>query len=507
VIGVRRRPVAAPAHDLPSLPRNPTVYGIDVLPWLFELRQFRGPEVTLGTIGEAKWDEIAELGVDAVWLRGVWARSAEGARIALRTAELVARFRETIRDFKACDVVGSSASIRAYEVDPRLGTRTDLARARAAMARRGIRLILDFVPNHVAPDHPWVTTHPSCFIQGDAADLRDGPAEFLRCDGRILARGRDPYAPPWPDVVQLNAFDAGHRALAAAAVRDIASQCDGIRCDRAALVLNEVFARTWGARAGPIPATEYWSAVIEPVKTSRPDFLFLADSDWDREWDLQQLGFDYTYDRRLRDRLVHDAPDSVRAHLKAEPGYQRRLARFLEEDGGSPVATAFGLARHRAVAVAAATQVGARIFHEGQCAGRRRKPCDFLVRRPADDGDRAVAAFYRLLLAALRREPLRDGEWQLCEITGWPGNPTSASLGAWRWRGRDGWALVVVNLSGCGAQARVRLQEHDLAGRRWILGDLLSGARYERDGTELCEAGLYVDLPPWGCHLLLTDPR
>ena len=47
--------------------------------------------------------------------------------------------------------------MRRYEVDEHLGGREGLAHARKELANRGLRLILDFVPNHVAPDHPWVS--------------------------------------------------------------------------------------------------------------------------------------------------------------------------------------------------------------------------------------------------------------------------------------------------------------------------------------------------------------
>ena len=128
-----------------------------------------------------------------------------------------------------------------------------LAAARAALAARGIRLLLDYVPNHVAPDHPWVTSRPELFIQGDEHDLEADPAGWVAAGGRVLAHGRDPYFPPWPDVVQLDASSPALRAATAETLAGIAGQCDGIRCDMAMLMINDVFARTWGGRAGPAP--------------------------------------------------------------------------------------------------------------------------------------------------------------------------------------------------------------------------------------------------------------
>ncbi|MFD9430915.1 hypothetical protein [Streptomyces sp. NPDC060002] len=70
-------------------------------------------------------------------------------------------------------------------------------------------MILDFVPDHVAPDHPWATGHPDRLFQGTADDPSRTPGDFIGAGGRGLARGCDPFFPPWPDVVQLNAFEVG----------------------------------------------------------------------------------------------------------------------------------------------------------------------------------------------------------------------------------------------------------------------------------------------------------
>ena len=69
------------------------------------------------------------------------------------------------------DVVGSAYCIRNYHVDDHLGGDAGLAVARDALAARGVGLVLDFVPNHVAPDHPWVAEHPEYFVQGTQEDL------------------------------------------------------------------------------------------------------------------------------------------------------------------------------------------------------------------------------------------------------------------------------------------------------------------------------------------------
>ena len=68
--------------------------------------------------------------------------------------------------------------------------------------------MLDFVPNHTAIDHPWVSIHPEYYVQGSEALLAGAPQNYLRVETaqgpRILAHGRDPNYPGWPDTLQLD---------------------------------------------------------------------------------------------------------------------------------------------------------------------------------------------------------------------------------------------------------------------------------------------------------------
>jgi len=129
------------------------------------------------------------------------------------------------------------------------------------------------------------------FIQGSADDARNDPASFIEAGGKVFACGRDPYFSPWQDVLQLNAFDQGLRQAVIGTISSIADQCDGIRCDMSMLMLNNVFERTWGTRAGEKPVNDYWTTVIPAIKAGYPEFRFIAEAYWDLEWELQQQGF------------------------------------------------------------------------------------------------------------------------------------------------------------------------------------------------------------------------
>jgi hypothetical protein len=283
---------------------------------------------------------------------------------------------------------------------------------------------------------------------------------------------------------------------------DIAGQCDGVRCDMAMLLLNSVFERTWGGRAGARPATEYWDDIIPAVERANPDFLFIAEAYWDMEWELQQRGFDFCYDKRLYDRLEHENAESVRLHLCADAAYQNKLLRFVENHDEPRAASAFPPAKQRAAAIVTFTLTGTRLFHEGQLEGRKVRLPVFLGRRPDEAVDPSLQDFYRRLLAVIDNPAFRQGDWRLCERSGWPDNSSFEHLVAWTWRHTDDRWLVVVNLSDSAVQARVRLGWDDIGGRQWQLSDLLSGVSYERAGNDMSSTGLYVDLRPWAYHLL-----
>ncbi|WP_433794483.1 alpha-amylase [Actinoplanes sp. CA-252034] len=484
-------------------PTAPVIYEIGTWPWLAGLTRRYGRPVTLGTVPGEVWDEVAAPGVDAVWLMGVWERSPAGLAVARANASLQSAFRAALPDLTDDDVVGSPYCVRRYRVDDRLGGPEGLAAARAELDRRGVRLILDYVPNHVAPDHPATVDHPNWFIQGSEAALAADPAGWFEAAGRILAVGRDPFFPPWPDVAQLNAFDEGLREATVATLTWIGEQCDGVRCDMAMLVTNDIFAGTWGEHAGPVPSAEFWPPIIERVKRAHPGLVLIAEAYWDTEWTLQRQGFDFCYDKRLYDRLTHEGAESLRKHLVADRGYQDGLLRFTENHDEPRAAAAVPGGRDRAAAVAIATLPGATLWHDGQFEGRRTRLPVFLGRYPDEPADPELRSFHRRLLAVAPR--VRRGEWRLLDCHGWPDNPSHRDVVAWSWHEGAARRLVVVNFGGRPAQARAALPWPGLSGRSWELTDLMDGRVFDRDGDELADEGLFVDLPPWGFHVLTME--
>lgn len=495
---------------------HPFIYEINTWPWLDGLSRRCGRPIGLGDVPGEVWGAIASSGADAVWLMGVWQRSPVGVAIARADGPLVQRCREILPDFTIDDIVGSPYCIRGYEVDPMLGGPDGLASARQALADRGIRLILDFVPNHVAPDHLWTTAHPEFFVGGTAEDLREEPASFIEAGGRVLANGRDPYFPAWSDVVQLNAFSTELRAAVITTLTLIAEQCDGVRCDMAMLMMSDIFGSTWGQRAGEVPAQEYWPLVIGAVRSVHPHFAFIAEAYWDLEAALQEQGFDYCYGKGLYDRFVEGGDAAaIRTQLDAEPDHLGRLVRFLENHDEPRAASVFTFEKHRIAAITSLTQPGARLIHDGQFEGRRVHLPVQLGRSPIEDVDNNLLDFYGRLMNILRSNAFRTGSWAMAEITGLAGNPTAADLLAWTWHGDTRW-LVVVNLGDQVASGMVRARwdglgaldsQHvtqDMQVDEVDLVDDTRDLRYRRSAADLTD-GLFVELGPGLWHLFRVE--
>jgi glycosidase len=471
-----------------------------------------GQGATLADVPDAVIDRWAAFGFDWIWLLGVWQTGPAGREVSRTNPEWRRGFLAELPDLTDDDICGSPFAVQAYTVHRDFGGDAALAALRQRLAAKGLRLMLDFVENHVALDHPWLLSHPSYFIHGTEADLAREPQNYVRvftAEGpAILAHGRDPYFPGWPDTLQLNYRHPFLRDAMTEELKSIAGRCDGVRCDMAMLVLPDVYARTWGDRALPIDGatpvdTPFWSDAIGRVLSEYPDFLFVAEAYWDLEWRMQQEGFAYTYDKRLYDRLRDRSAPPVRGHLHADLEYQRRSARFLENHDEPRAAAVFPPEVYRAAAVVTFFSPGMRFFHEGQLEGRRVHASMHLVRRPAEAPDPALQDFHGRLLTALRRSEVREGRWVLRECRpAWDGNPTADAFLAWTWEGKDNRRLLAcVNYGPAQGQCYVPLPFPDLRGKTVILRDLLSEARYERAGDDLTSCGLYLDLPPWGYHL------
>ena len=194
--------------------------------------------------------------------------------------------------------------------------------------------------------------------------------------------------------------------------------------------------------------------------------------------------------------------DEFKVECPTGSGRHMTLFGVLENHDEPRAAATFSPRVHEAAAVITFLSPGLRFFHQGQFEGRRKRISPHLVRGPDEPIDERLKEFYGMLLAVLRRPPVREGQWQLLDcIPAWDGNWTHDCFLAFVWQ-RPGAErlLAAVNYAPNQGQCHVRLPFTDLGNGQWRLQDLLGSARYDRAGDELRSRGLYLDVPPWQCH-------
>lgn len=178
-----------------------TSFEVNSFAFMDRMRRKYGPDLTLGTVPRSEWEEIASRGFSLVWLMGVWMRSNASRRCALTHEGLRRAYGEALPGWSEADVAGSPYAVGSYCIDPYLGTDEDLLRAKTVINELGMGLILDFVPNHLAVDHPWTESMPDCFVQGSREDMESNPELFFSPKGamswptggtRIFRRGAIP---------------------------------------------------------------------------------------------------------------------------------------------------------------------------------------------------------------------------------------------------------------------------------------------------------------------------
>jgi hypothetical protein len=495
------------AAGAPVTPPHPHLYQIHTWAWLDTLSRSADRMVMLRDVPDAEWDKIRALGFDLVYLLGIWRRSPAGRHIFRTDAKSFPTFDRALPGWTTESVTGSPFSILDYEPDPRIGNWADIDAVRAKLHARGMRLILDFVPNHTGPDHPWIVDHPDFFMQGTERDFQHSPSDFLLIEPDdkqpyFVARGRDPYFAPWADTAQIDYFSTDARTALVDLLKMIGNHCDGLRCDMAMLILNDVLAKTWHHLLldRPVPHDEFWSGALAALPT---DFIWMAEVYWDMEARLQGLGFTYTYDKRLYDRLKTGNIGDIRGHLTADAAYQGHMARFLENHDEPRSVPTFGRDRVPALAAMIATLPGLRFFHQGQLTGKEihlPMPLNQAIDEPPD---MVLEQIYETILGIASDRAFHSGDWALLDVD--TVDDTSGSLLAYRWRGDDGYRAVIINLDAAPAHGHIRIGGDLATSPRYDFADLLNQQNYIREYDDLAANGLYVRLDGYHAHIFAVS--
>ncbi|MEJ2249481.1 MAG: alpha-amylase family glycosyl hydrolase [Candidatus Lokiarchaeota archaeon] len=479
----------------------PNIYEINTLVWLNELSEKYQKKITLSNVPDEIFENKFKY-FDAIWLMGVWERSPSSREISLNHPGLIKEYKKVFKDFSKDDVVGSPYAVFYYHVSPELGGKEELEQFRKRLMDMDIKLILDYVPNHVAIDHLWTLEKSNIFIEGTKEDLENDPEGYFSRFDKIYAHGKDPYFPPWTDTVQINAYSDQARRKTKNTLLSISDLCDGVRCDMAMLVMNKIFKKTWGDKAGKPPKKDFWGEIIPEVRDKQPNFIFIGEVYWGLEWDLQQQGFDYCYDKTLYERIIGKTPTAVRNHLRAEWDYQKKLLRYIENHDEKRVINELGLNASKAAAVIALTIPGATLIYDGQMEGYNLKIPVQLQKRPILKINEDLLQYYYNLLQISRKIKHQNLNYNMCEVSNIDSYEySSENLISSQWKNKYLKYLIVTNFSPYKSKGNVLIKKNPFGETNWEFNDLLNQKTYTYNGKDLERYGLYVELDAWKSHI------
>ena len=359
-----RRVPTAVSQDTASPPawsRRAVIYEVNV-------RQFT-PEGTLRAL-QAHLPRLRRLGVDILWLMPV-------QPIGLKNRK---------------GPLGSYYAIADYTaINPEFGTAADFRALVDAAHRHGMKVILDWVANHTAFDHPWITQHTDYYI--------------TRADGTVInARDNEGRDTDWTDVAELNFDNAAMRRAMIGDMRWWLDRMgiDGFRCDV----------------AGGVP-TDFWVDARRELRKSRPDLFLLAEA----EDPKMHAAFDMTYAWQLH-HLLNDIVKGKKSTAALDGYFARddslfganayRMTFTSNHDENSWNGTEFERmgANHQAAFVLSATsQRSMPLLYTGQEVSMKKR-LRFFEKDTVDWSGPSLAGFYGTMFDLRHRQPaLANGAW------------------------------------------------------------------------------------------------
>jgi hypothetical protein len=216
------------------------------------------------------------------------------------------------------------------------------------------------------------------------------------------------------------------------------------------------------------------------------------------EWKMQELGFQFTYDKRLYDRLRENSAEPVRAHLLADVSYQSKLARFLENHDEPRAAAVFPRQRIASVVTLFSTLPGMRFYHHGQLDGLQTFVPMPLAKAQSETTDGPIRALYEKLLRFTQADVFHNGEWRLLDVLS-AGDDTYKDIVAYRWSSGSDQRLIVVNLGSHTALGRVTEAASGVS-TTYRFRDRLDESEYLRERLDINRNGLYIKLAPHHAH-------
>lgn len=483
---------------------NSLLYEINTRVWI---KRF-GPKKLLHEIPIEYWNALRSKGFEFIWLMGVWQINPNTIEKYCFEDGLKQEYTNALPDWEKKDVVGSPYSIEDYLVSTNLGGNDSLIQLKEQLNSIELKLILDFIPNHFSAESNLIESNPELFLQGTEEEFNVDSKTYFKKDDRIFAHGKDPNFDAWQDTIQINYFNNSARKIMLDKLEQISELCDGVRCDMAMLINNPIFANTWknnsSLQKSKFPQNEFWSEVIQKIKNKK-DFIFIAEAYWNTEWMLQEFGFDYTYDKRLLDRLKLETVNEIRSHLFADYNFQQKSIRFIENHDEQRAAKIFNLEKNKAAAIIAYTLPGLKLIHDGQFEGKQIRLPVQLGREPEEEISNDIYSFYKSLLSIIQSKTFKKGTWRILEpLQAWEQNYSNNNFLAWAWEYKSDKRIVIVNYSDQTSQCRIKF-DVSLEKNEIKLVDLLDEMTYIRNISEIQSDGLYVELKAFQAHIFSIE--
>lgn len=444
-----------------------TLYLVNTRLWMAGLRQKYQREITMDSVPDEEWSMLKNYGY--VWFMGIYKPSEASQQQAKKYTHQYIYALPDIDPEK--DVTASPFAIPEYSPNQLIAKDWDeWDRMVEKLHKRGVKVIVDFVPNHTALDHPWAKTNPEYYIQGTPEQYAANPSFYHQCVDQIgqiqyLAHGKDPNFPEWSDTLQLNYARPIVQEEMKKVLLSLADHADGVRCDMAMLLNPETFLRTWEWCLAEDERQytrehKFWQEAIPETKNYREKtrggvFEFFAEAYWDKD-ELQKY-FDGIYNddfyKHLKRVSGGEPPYYLRSHVEYLIGHRGQGCHdvvYVENHDEERVAQAMGDRFSKAAAVLVG-MIPDSIFlvNQGQEEGWKIRPPMQVNRYPNEQRDADLARFYDDLLT-IRRLPLfQNGEWKMAQVESGDPNLISVEVTSGGTR-----AIICVNMSrlesGCG---------------------------------------------------------
>ncbi|MFH1283733.1 MAG: alpha-amylase family glycosyl hydrolase [bacterium] len=485
------------------------------------------------SISLAELKEIKSLGFDTIWLMGVWEIGAKVKSISKNYGD---------------DYEGSPYAIYEYALNKDLGGFKHFMKVVRNARKVGLRIIVDFVPNHMSLDTPWLNSNPEYFVHfplpeediersewdllhkypGFYPTYTDGyPEHGKRVRKRIMvAYGRDPNFFPWIDTAQLDYTNPNLRIKMINVLKNLARIVDGVRCDTVMLVLRDQIKNQWNSSIpweyfNRLFPEEFWLEAFREVKEVNKNFMFIAETYWDKEYYLQTLGFDYTYNKNLYDiisRVAHGGNcNELQSFIKyCECDFLHKSLYFLENHDEERAFNVFGIEAQRAASMLINSLPGASLYHNGQLEGKsERMPVQRVIPTRQNDFNHNLIKFYNSGFEIFQRDCFRKGKIYVL-------NSCNCNIMSFIREYQDEVAFIAVNMTPNIQRCSIPISQESFTIKNkssYIFKDLYN--RYlnaeekksskiisERifKGSDLLEKGLNIELEGYKSHIFLIEP-